>query len=197
MPAAVYACDREGVITYYNPKVAEIWGQTPDLDAALVISEFAPNVSRGRDSAPTEDAPVKRCWRQVYRLLTVSLLSSVRTSLGSMCWRISRPCVTPRVSYGCRQYLQDITELKQIQQEREGLLQNSRDLIVNFRNSPTLFQVCRRLFVMCVLTQILARRHNGSQEDSSHLVALIEQAADGMERRFSPSYRMRKPDTAK
>ena len=27
MPAAVYACDREGIITYYNRQAGEIWGQ--------------------------------------------------------------------------------------------------------------------------------------------------------------------------
>src|SRR4029077_13323705 len=32
MPAAVYACDREGIITYYNRQAIEVWGRTPDLD---------------------------------------------------------------------------------------------------------------------------------------------------------------------
>ncbi len=51
MPASVYACDREGVITYFNPHAVEIWGRTPELDdSALVISGFAANVSHGRDS---------------------------------------------------------------------------------------------------------------------------------------------------
>lgn len=32
MPAAVYACDRDGIITYYNRQAVDIWGRTPDLN---------------------------------------------------------------------------------------------------------------------------------------------------------------------
>ncbi|MFN2533070.1 MAG: PAS domain-containing protein, partial [Pyrinomonadaceae bacterium] len=32
MPAAVYACDAEGRITFYNPRAAELWGCEPRLN---------------------------------------------------------------------------------------------------------------------------------------------------------------------
>jgi signal transduction histidine kinase/PAS domain-containing protein len=31
MPAAVYSCDKDGLITYYNRQAAEIWGREPEL----------------------------------------------------------------------------------------------------------------------------------------------------------------------
>jgi signal transduction histidine kinase/PAS domain-containing protein len=31
MPAAVYTCDKDGLITYYNRQAAEIWGREPEL----------------------------------------------------------------------------------------------------------------------------------------------------------------------
>jgi PAS domain S-box-containing protein len=31
LPAAVYACDADGVITYFNDQAAEVWGQTPQI----------------------------------------------------------------------------------------------------------------------------------------------------------------------
>ena len=31
MPAAMFLCDRNGLITYYNRRAAELWGRTPEL----------------------------------------------------------------------------------------------------------------------------------------------------------------------
>ena len=31
MPAAVYSCDATGIITYYNERAAQLWGQAPQL----------------------------------------------------------------------------------------------------------------------------------------------------------------------
>src|SRR5262245_59766424 len=34
LPAGAYACDAEGLITYFNPRAVEIWGRTPSLNDA-------------------------------------------------------------------------------------------------------------------------------------------------------------------
>ena len=31
LPAAAYACDREGLITYYNARAVQAWGRAPKL----------------------------------------------------------------------------------------------------------------------------------------------------------------------
>lgn len=32
LPAAAYTCDAEGIITYFNPRAAELWGREPKLN---------------------------------------------------------------------------------------------------------------------------------------------------------------------
>ena len=32
LPAAAYTCDREGLITYYNPRAEQLWGWSPPLN---------------------------------------------------------------------------------------------------------------------------------------------------------------------
>ncbi|MFJ1260344.1 ATP-binding protein [Cupriavidus sp. CuC1] len=35
LPAAAYTCDREGLITYFNPKAIELWGRAPELKSSV------------------------------------------------------------------------------------------------------------------------------------------------------------------
>src|SRR5829696_10534343 len=32
LPAAAYTCDREGLLTYYNPRAEQLWGHAPPLN---------------------------------------------------------------------------------------------------------------------------------------------------------------------
>src|SRR5947207_11533072 len=32
LPAAAYTCDRDGLITYFNQRAAELWGRAPNLN---------------------------------------------------------------------------------------------------------------------------------------------------------------------
>ena len=85
---------------------------------------------------------------------------------------------------GAVSIFQDITELKRIQQEREVLLheleRSNRELSqFSYAVSHDLQAPVRGVRA---LTQLLVRRDDGLQDDSSHLLTLIEQAASGMER---------------
>ena len=61
MPAAVCACDRDGVITYYNRQAVDLWGRTPGLGrSAVVISGPTPNLQHGWDRSSTRGRGVKR-----------------------------------------------------------------------------------------------------------------------------------------
>jgi len=85
---------------------------------------------------------------------------------------------------GAVSIFQDITELKCAQQEREGLLheleRSNREL------SQFSYAVSHDLRApvnhVRSLAQLLVRRGHSTEEDSSHLLTLIEQAADRMER---------------
>jgi len=185
MPAAVYACDQEGIITYYNPQAVEIWGRTPGLDDAPWSFLDSRRMYRIDGSLlPPEDAPVREVLTTGVAVVNRELIferpdpSRINLLTNVTPLRDSTGAVTGAVSI-----FQDITELKQIQQEREGLLheleRSNRELSqFSYAVSHDLQAPVRHVRA---LTQILARRHNGSQEDSSHLT-LIEQAAEGMER---------------
>jgi len=58
IPASVYACDREGVITYFNPHVVEIWGCAPELDD-LPWSFLDSRRMYRMDGTQIEEAPVR------------------------------------------------------------------------------------------------------------------------------------------
>jgi PAS domain-containing protein len=32
LPAAAYTCDVDGLVTYFNPRAAELWGREPKLN---------------------------------------------------------------------------------------------------------------------------------------------------------------------
>jgi signal transduction histidine kinase len=186
MPAAVYACDQEGIITYYNPKTIDIWGRTPGLDDVpwSFLDSRRMYQMDGILLRP-EDAPVKEVLATGVPVVNCELvlerpdLSRINVLANIKPLRDATGAITGAVNI-----FQDITELKQIQQEREGLLQelerSNRELSqFSYAVSHDLQAPVRHVRT---LTQILARRHNGSQEDTPHLVNLILQAADGMER---------------
>ena len=83
---------------------------------------------------------------------------------------------------GAVSIFQDITELKRIQQDREVLLheleRSNRELSqFSYAVSHDLQAPVRSVRA---LTQLLVRRDESLQEDSSHLLTLIEQASVGM-----------------
>ncbi|HXA07421.1 MAG TPA: ATP-binding protein [Bryobacteraceae bacterium] len=186
MPAAVYACDKEGILTYYNRKATEIWGRTPDLDGAPWSFLDSRRLYRldGTLLRP-EEAPIKEVLATGVPIVNCEFvlerpdLSRIHVLTNLAPLRDSAGAVTGAVSI-----FQDITELKRIQQEREVLLheleRSNREL------SEFSYAVSHDLKApvgnVRALTQLLARRGQSLQEDSSQLLSLIEQTAAGMER---------------
>jgi light-regulated signal transduction histidine kinase (bacteriophytochrome) len=106
-------------------------------------------------------------------------LSRINVLANVAALRDSNGVVTGAVSI-----FQDITELKRIQQEREALLheleRSNQELSqFSFAVSHDLQGPVRGVRA---LTQLLVRRDDRKQEDTSHLLAMIEQATAGMER---------------
>jgi signal transduction histidine kinase len=186
MPAAVYACDRQGIITYYNRQAVEIWGRTPDLNDPPWSFLDSRRIYRtdGTRLRP-EDAPVRGVLATGVPLVNGELvlerpdLSRINVLANVTPLRDSAGVVTGAVNI-----FQDITELKRIQQEREELLheleRSNREL------SQFSYAVSHDLQApvhhVRALTQLVVQRDRGLQENSSHELTLIEQAAVGMER---------------
>ncbi len=186
MPAAVYACDNDGIITYFNRQASELWGRSPELDCppwsfldsrriyntdgVLLRSEEAPVKVVLATGAPITNREFILERPDSSRINVLANITPLRNSSGA---------VTGAVSI-----FQDISELKRAQQDRESLLQelerSNRELSqFSYAVSHDLQAPVRSVRA---LTQILVRRDGGSEEDTSHLLALIEQASVGMER---------------
>jgi signal transduction histidine kinase len=186
MPAGVYACDRDGLITYYNPQAVEIWGRTPNLDdpAWSFLDSRQIYEADGIPLAP-EDTPVRRVLATGVAVVNRELvlerpdLSRINVLANITPLRDASGAVT-----GALSIFQNIDELKRNQQERDILLheleRSNRELSqFSYAVSHDLQAPVRGVRA---LTQLLVRRDDNLQPDSAHLLTLIEQATSGMER---------------
>lgn len=186
MPAAVYACDRDGIITYYNQQAAEIWGRLPDLDDPPWLSLDSRKMFRS-DGSPLspEEVPLR-----VVVATGVPIVNREFMLERPDCSRIHvlaniAPLREPSgLIAGAVSIFQDITELKRSQQDREALVseleRSNRELSAfSYVVSHDLQAPVRSVRA---LTQLLVRRDDNLEDDSSHLLSLIEQATSGMER---------------
>jgi signal transduction histidine kinase len=186
MPAAVYACDREGVITYYNDRAGEFWGCKPHLDDPPWLFLNSLRIYRTDGTPlPAEELPVKQVLATgvpvVNRELTLERPDHSRLNVlaNIAALRNSEGVITGAVNI-----FQDITQLKCIQEEREALLlelKRSNGELTQFSYSVS-HDLQTPVRNVRVLSQLLAQDAANLPADSSHLLTLIEQSAAGMER---------------
>jgi signal transduction histidine kinase len=186
MPASVYACDRDGIITYYNDKALDIWGCAPQLDDAAWSFLDSRRIFRV-DGTPLrpEEFPVKEVLAKGVPIVNCEMvLQRPDSSRINVLANIAPLRDSGGTVRGAVSIFQDITELKRIQQEREALLheleRSNQELSqFSFAVSHDLQAPVRNVRA---LTQLLVRRDDRGQEDASHLLSLVEQATAGMER---------------
>jgi signal transduction histidine kinase len=186
MPAAVYACDSDGVITFYNHRAVDIWGRTPDLDDPPWASLDSRRIY-GMDGnvVRPEAMPLREVLSTGVPIVNRELIlersdfSRINVLANITPLRDSSGAITGAVSI-----FQDITELKRIQQDREALvheLERSNRELSRFSYAVS-HDLQAPVRTVRALTQLLVRRDDTLQDDSAHLLTLIEHATSGMER---------------
>jgi signal transduction histidine kinase len=186
MPAGIYACDCHGIITYYNRQAIEIWGRMPNLDDPPWSFLDSRRLYRA-DSTPIrpEDTPLRAVLATGVPVVNLELvlerpdLSRVNILANISALRDSSGAITAAVSI-----FQDITGLKRVEHEREKLLQelerSNRELSqFSYAVSHDLQAPVRNVRS---LAQLLLRRQGGLEEEASHLLTMIGETADGMDR---------------
>ena len=130
MPAGIYACDRDGVVTYYNPQAVEIWGRAPILMIRPGHFWIRGGYIRQMGLSCIGGCAGKmgsrdRCSYSVNRELVLERpdLSRINLLANITPLRNAVGIITGAVSV-----FQDIGELKRGQQEREVLLHELRDI---------------------------------------------------------------------
>jgi signal transduction histidine kinase len=134
MPAAIYACDTDGSITYYNRQAIDLWGRKPEVDCppwSFLDSRRIYNAAE--ILLRPEDAPVRVVLATGVPIANRELIleradfSRINVLANITPLRDSSGAVTGVVSI-----FQDITQFKRAQQDRELLLQelerSNRDL---------------------------------------------------------------------
>lgn len=186
IPAAVYACDARGFIVYYNRHAVELWGCEPEsdgqawsfldslklfgTDGILLHAKQKPVREALATGRPILNRELMLQRPDLSRIHVLSNVAPLRDADGLVC--------------GAVNIVQDITEIKIRQQEREQLLheleRSNRELSqFSYAVSHDLQTPVRSIRT---LTQLLVRREGGPPEDATHLATMIEQAADGMQR---------------
>jgi len=185
MPATVFACDREGIITFCNRQAEEIWGRTTQMDDPPWLFLDSRRLYRlDGKLLPAEDVPVKRVLATGVSVVNCEFaLERPDQSRINVLANIAPLRDSAGVVIGAVSIFQDITKFKRIHQEREALLleveRSNRELSQFSHNVSHDLQAPVRN--VRALTQLLAHEDN-LPGDCSQLLAMIEQSAVGMER---------------
>ena len=186
MPAAVYACDGNGFIVYYNAQAAELWGRDPELDGQpWSFLDSRKLYSTDGTRLQPHQTPVREVLATGLPVINRELvLERPDSSRIDVLANIAPLRDASGLAFGAVNIFQDITEIKRRQQEREHLLQelerSNRELSqFSYAVSHDLQAPVR---TVRALTQLLLRRDGAPPEDTSHLAAMIEQASDSMQR---------------
>jgi PAS domain S-box-containing protein len=186
MPAAVYACDANGFITYYNRYAVELWGRKPDLDGQP-WSFLDSRRLYGADGIRLhrEQTPVRQVLRTGVPVVNQELvLERPDLSRIHVLVNVAPLCDASGHVWGVMNIFQDITEIKKRQQEREQLLQElerSNRELSQFSYAVS-HDLQAPLHTVRALTGLLVKRGGEPLEDAERLAAMIDQAANGMDR---------------
>ena len=122
LPAAIYACDGEGRVTLYNEAAAALWGREPEIGKDLWWESWKIYKPDG-SLLPLEQCPMAVALKEGRPILGQEIL--VERPDGTRRWVLPYPDPIRNASgavVGAVNMLVDLTERKQLEQEREQLL---------------------------------------------------------------------------
>lgn len=186
IPAAVYACDENGLITYCNREAIELWGCEPELEGqpwsfldsrrligpegVRILRENGPEREVIASGLPISNQELVLERPDLSRIWALASVAPLRDSGGTVCGAVS--------------IFQNITEIKRREQERDELLneldRSNRELSrFSYIVSHDLQAPVR---TVRALTELLVRREGSPPEEASRLAEMIDQAAESMQR---------------
>jgi PAS domain S-box-containing protein len=185
-PAAIYACDAEGSITYHNHQAVSLWGTAPQLgERGWSFLDSRQLCSLNGTRLRAEEVPIKEVLKNGVPIVNRELILK-RPDLSSIHVLANiAPLRDPTGAIcGAVNILQDITEIKSGEREREHLLQelkrSNRELSqFSYAVSHDLQTPVRNIRA---LTQLLVRQNDGLSKELLHLADTIDSSADGMQR---------------
>ena len=186
MPAAVYACDAEGLIVYYNQQAVALWGREPQLKE-LAWSFLDSRLMYRADGTLLRghEAPVKSVLATGIPVVNRELvLERPDSSRIDVLVNIAPLCDAAGRISGAVNIFQDISEIRRAQQERELLLhelERSNQELSQFSYAVS-HDLQAPVRNVRALTQLLVKRNGAVSDDAGHLADLITRAAEGMER---------------
>lgn len=184
VPAAVYSCDANGQIVHYNRHAVEFWGREPlpddpawsFLDGRIFHPDFQP--------LSPADAPIRQVLATGQPVINRELmLQRPDASFTDLLVNIAPLRDSTGRMIGAVSILQDISELKHTQRDRENLLlelKRSNDELSQFSYAVS-HDLSGPVRTVRTLTELLVRRGVNSEEEAAHIADLIERAAQGME----------------
>ena len=186
MPAAVYACDAEGRLVYYNHQAIALWGDKPE-PGTLAWSFLQARLRRPDDTPiPTDDEfPIRTVLVTGSPVINRELLfERADGSRVDVLLNIAPLRDAERRINGAVNIVQDISGIKRAQREREQLLrelERSNQELSQFSHAVS-HDLQTPIRNICALTELLAQRVHADPVGVDELITLIAQASNGMER---------------
>jgi PAS domain S-box-containing protein len=134
LPAAVYICDAEGIIRYYNRRAAELWGRSPDVGEEMWCGSFRILRPDGTP-LPHDECPMAVALREGRSVGGQEII--VERSDGARIWIQPHPVPMRDASgevVGAVNMLLDITERKQAEHARQflgAIVESADDAIIS------------------------------------------------------------------
>lgn len=185
IPAAVYACDTEGRLIFHNRHAGDLWGHDiQGSDSAWSFLDWGRMHRTDGTPLPPDEAPIRAVLASGSPVINNELvLERLDSSRVDVLVNIAPLRDSAGRLAGAVSILQDISEVKRVQKERERLLHelersNSELSRFSYAVSHDLQAPIRSVRA---LIQVLISRNGGPPEDAAHLADLIEKAAAGME----------------
>jgi signal transduction histidine kinase len=185
IPAAVYACDTEGRLIYYNRHATDLWGREPQSqEGAWAFLQWQRFYGADGMMIGPEEEPIRVVMALGSPVINEELILE-RPDLSRVDVLVNIAPLRDSADSpgGAVCIVQDISAMKRAQKECERLvdeLRRSNDELSRFSYAVS-HDLHAPVRSVRALTQLLIKRKDGAPEATAHLAGMIEQATAAME----------------